>query len=284
MPSARSRRRFWPPERSRTFCRSCPREVDQLDHLVDVARGRVVARVAGDRLPDGQVGLDRDVLQHQADPLAQRRGRRPGRPGPARAPRPGRRPGRGSPRGSPAWSSCRRRSGRAGRRRGMRGEAFRGDTERRCDTARPFPDLPMRGEPPNAVRAAEGNAEGGSGRYRSQPRIFTGSQQGFTYDGSESGSAPGIPLPPDGAAGIRVALPPWRTPACAQGHGRALSRHFLDFTDVAHASPARRGSTCRADVRRAVVHGIHGVDSRIGDPFREGPRYQYMSHSIFRKH
>ena len=49
-----------------------PGQPDQADHLVDVARRRVVAGVAGDGLPDGQVRLDRDVLQHQPDPLAQR--------------------------------------------------------------------------------------------------------------------------------------------------------------------------------------------------------------------
>jgi hypothetical protein len=46
-------------------------QADQGDDLVDVARGRVVAGVAGQRLADGEVGLDRDVLQHQADLLAQ---------------------------------------------------------------------------------------------------------------------------------------------------------------------------------------------------------------------
>ena len=49
-----------------------PGQADQVDHLADVARRRVVARVARDGLPDGQVRLDRDVLQDQPDPLAQR--------------------------------------------------------------------------------------------------------------------------------------------------------------------------------------------------------------------
>jgi hypothetical protein len=49
-----------------------PGQAGQRDHLVHVVGCRIVAGVAGDRLADRQVGLDRDVLQHQPDPLAQR--------------------------------------------------------------------------------------------------------------------------------------------------------------------------------------------------------------------
>ena len=52
-------------------------QADQGDDLVDVARGRVVAGVAGQRLADREVRLDRDVLQHQADLLAQGAAARP---------------------------------------------------------------------------------------------------------------------------------------------------------------------------------------------------------------
>ena len=71
-PSARSRRRFWPPDRLRTFFRCCPARPTRSITSPTVPRRRVVAGVAGDRLADRQVGLDRDVLQHQPDPLAQR--------------------------------------------------------------------------------------------------------------------------------------------------------------------------------------------------------------------
>jgi hypothetical protein len=47
---------------------------DQLDDLVHVARSEVVAGVARDGLAHGEVRLDRDILQHQADPLAQQPG------------------------------------------------------------------------------------------------------------------------------------------------------------------------------------------------------------------
>ena len=49
-----------------------PGQAGQADHLTGVPRCRIVTRIAGNRLADGQVGLDRDVLQHQPDPLAQR--------------------------------------------------------------------------------------------------------------------------------------------------------------------------------------------------------------------
>ena len=54
-----------------------PGQPDQADHLADRPRRRVVTGVAGDGLPDGQVRLDRDVLQHQPDVLAQRPAGRP---------------------------------------------------------------------------------------------------------------------------------------------------------------------------------------------------------------
>ena len=44
---------------------------DEPDHLTDVARIGVVARVAGDRLAHGQVRLHRQLLEHQPDLLAQ---------------------------------------------------------------------------------------------------------------------------------------------------------------------------------------------------------------------
>src|SRR3984957_17198899 len=46
-------------------------EADERDHLADIARIRVVARVAGDRLAHGQVRLHRELLEHQPDLLAQ---------------------------------------------------------------------------------------------------------------------------------------------------------------------------------------------------------------------
>src|SRR6202453_2285956 len=46
-------------------------EADEPDHLADIARIGVVARVAGDRLAHGQVRLHRELLEHQADLLAQ---------------------------------------------------------------------------------------------------------------------------------------------------------------------------------------------------------------------
>ena len=46
-------------------------EADEPDHLADIARIGVVARVAGDRLAHGQVRFYRELLQHQADLLAQ---------------------------------------------------------------------------------------------------------------------------------------------------------------------------------------------------------------------
>jgi hypothetical protein len=49
-----------------------PGQADQVDHLAGIARVRVVAGVAGDGLADRQIGLDRDVLQHEPDPLTQR--------------------------------------------------------------------------------------------------------------------------------------------------------------------------------------------------------------------
>ena len=48
-----------------------PGQADQRDHLIDAPWRRVIARVAGDGLADRQVGLDRDVLQDQPDPLPQ---------------------------------------------------------------------------------------------------------------------------------------------------------------------------------------------------------------------
>lgn len=48
-----------------------PGQADQVDHLAGVAWRGVVAGVAGDGLPDRQVGFDREVLQHDADPFAQ---------------------------------------------------------------------------------------------------------------------------------------------------------------------------------------------------------------------
>ena len=63
---------------------------------------------------DGERLVHRRGLEHDADPLAPlAAGAAPGR---RRAPRPRRRRACGSPRGSRPWSSCPRRSGRAGRR------------------------------------------------------------------------------------------------------------------------------------------------------------------------
>src|SRR6202020_1929898 len=47
------------------------RKAHEPDHLANIARIRVVARVAGDRLAHGQVRLHRELLEHQADLLAQ---------------------------------------------------------------------------------------------------------------------------------------------------------------------------------------------------------------------
>ena len=44
------------------------RQADQLDHLVNRARRRVVTRVAGQRLAHRQVRLHRQLLQHDPDP------------------------------------------------------------------------------------------------------------------------------------------------------------------------------------------------------------------------
>ncbi len=47
-------------------------EPDELDHLVDVARARVVAREEPMRLGDGEQRAELGLLEHDADPLSQR--------------------------------------------------------------------------------------------------------------------------------------------------------------------------------------------------------------------
>ena len=85
-----------------------------LDHLVDVARGRVEAGPVGDRLAHGQVLVDARALQHDSHARAQvavARRRVVAEHGDVAAAC-----GCGSPPGSPPWWSCPRRSGRAARR------------------------------------------------------------------------------------------------------------------------------------------------------------------------
>ena len=85
-------------------------EPDELDHLVDVARVRVVAGEQLVRLADREVRATAPTLEDDADALPQLS--RPASLGivPEHA-RPRRRRASGSPRGSRPSSSCRRRSG-----------------------------------------------------------------------------------------------------------------------------------------------------------------------------
>ena len=110
----RSRRRFWPPESVFDARVALLLEPDERDHLVDVARLRVVAG-------EHRVHLAHGERSARAPTAGGRRRSARGTRGPAardrgRAPSPRRRRACGSPRGSRPSSSCRRRSGRAGRR------------------------------------------------------------------------------------------------------------------------------------------------------------------------
>ena len=71
IPSPTSSRRCWPPERRFDAVVRLLGEPDQLDHLVDRPRVRVVAGVARQDLPHRVVRLDGQLLQHDADPRAQ---------------------------------------------------------------------------------------------------------------------------------------------------------------------------------------------------------------------
>ena len=66
----RSRRRFWPPDSVLTRARGLVLEADEGDHLVDVARRRVVAGEERVRLAHREVRPHARLLEHDADPLA----------------------------------------------------------------------------------------------------------------------------------------------------------------------------------------------------------------------
>ena len=111
--SPRSSRRFWPPEsvRARASAFSVRPTISTTS---STSRGAAV--VAGEEAQ----ALARRSGSGRATTTGGRRRCARARPcrraaGPRRAPRPRRRLGCGSPRGSRRWSSCRRRSGRAGR-------------------------------------------------------------------------------------------------------------------------------------------------------------------------
>ena len=71
IPRPTSSRRCWPPESRLIRSSRLLRQPDQLDHLVDRARVGVVAGVAREHLAHRVVGLDGQLLEHDADPRAQ---------------------------------------------------------------------------------------------------------------------------------------------------------------------------------------------------------------------
>ena len=71
IPRPTSSRRCWPPESRLIAVVGLLVQPDQLDHLVDRPRIRVVAGVAGQHLAHRVVGLDRQLLEHDADAGAQ---------------------------------------------------------------------------------------------------------------------------------------------------------------------------------------------------------------------
>ena len=143
---ATARRCFWPPESLPTQLRRFASSSTISSTSVDRRALPVERSEEPDDLLDGELLVELRLLQLDAEPLPQR----PvvGRPSAGRAPRPRPRPARAAPRGSRPSSSCRRRSGRAGRstrRRAPRGRGRRRRRRRRSacgapGTRRPAPD------------------------------------------------------------------------------------------------------------------------------------------------
>ena len=71
IPRPTSRRRCWPPDSRLMRSSRLLGEPDQLDHLVDRTRVRVVAGIAREDLPHRVIGLDGQLLQHHPDARAE---------------------------------------------------------------------------------------------------------------------------------------------------------------------------------------------------------------------